>query len=45
MRRKGVNIEMLYPLMLSKGAIELWMREMEGCNTEMVDEAIRFLNP
>jgi hypothetical protein len=43
--RNEVNTEMSYPLMSSEGAIEIWMRELESCTTEMVDEAMRFLNP
>jgi hypothetical protein len=42
--RNRVNTKMSYPLMSSEGAIEIWMRELESCTTEMVDEAMRFLN-
>jgi hypothetical protein len=43
--RSGCRTEMTYPLLFSEGAIELWMREIEGCTYDMVKEAIRFLDP
>jgi hypothetical protein len=45
LRHNRINTEMLYPLMSSKGAIEIWMTELESYTTKMVDEAMRFLNP
>jgi hypothetical protein len=41
----GCRTQMSYPLLSSEGTIILWMREIEGCTSDMVDEAIRFLNP
>jgi hypothetical protein len=38
------RIEMTYPLLSSEGAIDLWMQEIEGCTSEMVDKAIKFLD-
>jgi hypothetical protein len=45
LRCNWINTEMSYPLMLPKGTIKLWMREIEGYTVKMVNEAIRFLNP
>jgi hypothetical protein len=45
LQRNMVNTEMSYLLISSKGAIEIWMKEIESYITEMVDEGIRFMNP
>jgi hypothetical protein len=45
LRRNGINTQMWFSLMSSEGAIDIWMRETKSCTTEMMDEAIRFMNP
>ena len=41
----GVNTQMWFLLMLSEGAIDIWMKETKSYTMEMMDEAIRFINP